>query len=502
MAAFVVDLQVIFIFILVWLFSAFFLFKKPRKSNVRLPPSPPALPVIGHLHLLLSIPWFKSFQKLSSKYGPFLHLRLCNTSIVLVSSASVANEIFKTQDVNFSDRNHGVTENSLLFSDSGFLLAPYGAYWKFMKKVAISELLGRQYLERTREIRGEELDRFYVTLLEKAKRGEPFDVVNEMTKLSSNGLSRMLMGRKMSEENGEAEQVKDLVVKSFGLMRKLFLAYGLRPLKKIGISFFEREIREVSQKFDELLEKILREHEENPNREQKDTMDLLLEAYHDENAQYKISRDQMKSFLADILIGGIDSSARSTEWIMAELINHPNILKKVRDEIESVVGKDRKLRESDVSSLPYLQAVVKEGLRLHPPGLLVFRKCREWCKIRGFDVPENTPVVINNYGIMRDPNSWENPDEFRPERFFGSSAEENREQSFKFLVFGGGRRACPGEKLAYLSIGAAVGTMAHYFDWKIDGEKVNVEESGGMDLAMAHPLMSVPVVRFTPSASV
>ncbi|CAN7097714.1 unnamed protein product, partial [Brassica rapa subsp. narinosa] len=511
MAAITVDFQLCFIFTFLWLLTRFclsaFFFKKQKDYD--LPPSPPSLPVIGHLHHLLSVPTHKSFHKVSSKYGPLLHLRAFNIPIVLVSSGSMAHEALSTNGLNFAtrDREVPIIEKSLLFGSFGFVSAPYGDYWKFMKKLLVTKLLGSHSLERTRLIRGEELKTFRAMLFDKAARNEAVDVGEEMMKLTNNTICRMIMGRKCSEEDGEAEQIRSLVTESLGLVRKFLIASTVgRLLKKVGISLFEKEIMEVSERYDELLEKIIKEHEDNPNqKEDRDMVDVLLEVCADDNAEFKISRNQIKALFVELLLGGTDTSAQTTQWIMAELINHPEILKTLREEIESVVGKTRLVQETDLSNLPYLQAVVKEGLRLHPHSPILVRTAAEGCKIGEFYIPQNTTMIINSYAVMRDPDSWQEPDEFQPERFMVSPSkgkEEMREQlALNYLPFGSGRRGCPGTNLGYIFIGVAVGTMVQCFDWSVNGNKVNMEETGDMTLRMAHPLKCTLVARIDPSAS-
>ncbi|CAH8261142.1 unnamed protein product [Arabidopsis lyrata] len=497
----IVDSQNCFIFILLCLFSllCYYLFFKKPKYGFNLPPSPPSLPIIGHFHLILSVLIHKSFQKLSFKYGPLLYLRIFNVPIVLVSSSSIAYEIFKTHDVNISFRGIPPIHESLLFGSSTFLMAPYGDYWKFMRKLIVTNLLGSQALERSRVIRKNELERFYARLLDKAMKNESVEIGKESMKFSNNCIWKMSMGRSCWEvEEGEAERVRGLVTESFALFKKIFLATLLRkPLEKLGISLFKNEILSASRRFDEMLERILREHgEEKPNEHQGgDMMDVLLAAFRDENAEYKITRNHIKSFFMELFIAGTDSSGQSTQWTMAEIINNPICLKRLREEIESVVGKTRLIQETDLPNLPYLQAVVKEGLRLHPPAPLFARTSREWCEIRGFYIPENTTLVVNAYAIMRDPDSWEDPNEFKPERFL-ASFESGQEDALKYIPFGSGRRGCPGVNLSYIFGGTAVGMMVQCFDWKIKGEKVDMEEAiGGLNLTMAHPLKCIPVAR-------
>ncbi|KFK35937.1 hypothetical protein AALP_AA4G056600 [Arabis alpina] len=516
MAAITVDFKLCIILILLLVFSlqclSPFFFRKPKESQCKdcdLPPSPPSFAIIGHLHLLLSVPCHRSFQKLSSKYGPLLLLRAFNTPIVLVSSGSMAYEVFRTHDLNFATRDCEipVMEKSIIFGSFGFVSAPYGDYLRFMKKLLVTNLLGAHSMERTRLIRGEELKNFCAILLNKAAKNESVDVGKEIMKLTNNSICRMIMGRKCSEESGEADQVRGLVAESLSLARKFLIASTVgRLLKKFGISLFEKEIMEVSQRFDKLLEKIIKEHEESPNKkEDRDMMDVLLEVCADENADYKITRNQIKGLFLELLLGGTDTSAQTTQWIMAELINHPEILKTLRDEIESVVGETRLIQETDLSNLPYLQAVVKEGLRLHPPSPILVRNAAEGCKIGGFYIPQNTTLLINTYAVMKDSNSWEDPDEFQPERFIVSPSkgqdDEKEYLSLNYLPFGSGRRGCPGANLSYIFVEVAVGIMVQCFDWKISGEKVNMEETGDLTLSMAHPLKCTPVARIGPLAS-
>ncbi|KAF3505614.1 hypothetical protein F2Q69_00003878 [Brassica cretica] len=432
-ATIIVDFQYCFIFILLCFSSLLcytLFFRKPKDSCVDfpLPPSPPSLPIIGHLYLLLSVLIHRSLQKLSSKYGSILYLRIFGFPIVLVSSASVAYEIFRAHDVNISSRGFPPTDDSLFAGSFSIISAPYGDYWKFMKKVLVTNLLGPQALERSRRVRGDELDRFYNNLFDKAAKKESVEICEEALKLTISSICKLIMGRCCLEEGGVVERVKGL-----------------------------------ANELNELLQKVLVEYEEKQGEHHlqgMDLMDVLLEAYRDEKAEYKITRNHIKSFYA---------------WTLAEIINSPNTLKRLRGELDSVVGTVRLIQETDLPNLPYLQAVVKEGLRLHPPGPLFGRFSQEGCKVGGFYVPEKTSLMINDYAVMRDPDYWVDPDEFKPES---------------------GRRSCPGENLAFIFIGTAIGVMVQGFEWKFKEDKVNMEETVvGLSLTMAHPLKRTPVAR-------
>ncbi|CAH8384896.1 unnamed protein product [Eruca vesicaria subsp. sativa] len=505
-----VEFQNCFIFILLSFFSLFcysVFFSRKTKLEVDFPPSPPSLPVIGHLHLLLSAVSHKAFHNISTKYGPLLYLKIFSFPIVLASSASVAYELFRTHDVNVSSRVPPITVESLIFGSSGFASAPFGDYCKFMKKLLATRLFRTQAIDNLRGVRAEELERFYLSLYDKAVKKESIEIGEETMKFTNNMICRMSMGRSCTVEKGGIERVRELTIKSFALSKKLFFANTcLTWLEKLGISIFNREIMEVSHGFDELLEKILVEHEEKPTEEEKDMdmMDLLLEASREENAEYKVTRKQIKSLFVEIFMAGIDTAAQATQWTMAEIINNPKILERLRREIDLVVGKERLIKETDIPKLPYLQAVVKEGLRLHPPGPFLVRRFQESCKIKEFYVPGETTLLVNVYAIMRDPDLWEDPDEFKPERFLATSRseqeEEIKEQAFKYIPFGAGRRGCPAGNLGSIFVGTAIGMMVQCFDWRIKGHgEVSMEEViAGISLTMAHPIKCIPVSRLGP----
>ena len=205
--------------------------------------------------------------------------------------------------------------------------------------------------------------------------------------------------------------------------------------------------------------------------------------------------------IQNLFTAGTDTSASTLEWALAQLINHPDIMKKAKEEIDQVVGGKRLVQESDIPNLPYLQAIVKETLRLHPAAPVIPRKSRQDCNVLGYDIPANTHIFINVMAINKDPNHWENPLEFKPERFENNMVDV-RGQQFHFLTFGTGRRMCPGISLAHHIMHTTLGAMLQCFDWKAgkDGNltSVDMEEGTGLTLPRANPLVCVPVARLNP----
>ncbi|KAB1224980.1 hypothetical protein CJ030_MR1G013964 [Morella rubra] len=482
------------------------LFCKPNKSRPILPPSPPALPLIGHLHLIGSH-FHISLQSLSAKYGTLFYLRLGASRSVVVSSAAMATEIFKTQDLAFAEHPKLGFSDEMPYAKYGFFSAPYGDYWRFAKKVCMSELLSPKQIECSRGVRDEELVRLLQIMFECSKKKELVDLGVELMKFTNNTLCRMAMSTRCSDRGDDAEEIREMVKDTFELGSKMFLGDVLGPLRKVGFWLYAKKAMDVHLRIDGLLERILKAHEDqNRKGEEEDLMDILLKVQKDDKAEVKMTRIHLKALVLDLFIGGTGTSSEVILWTLAELINHPNAFNKLREEIESVVGGTRLVEDSDVISLPYLQAVVKEGLRLHPPLPVTTRSSRQDCKIDGFDIPKETMIFINLYAIMRDPNTWENPNEFWPERFLISSSkeQENVEEAFNFLPFGAGRRACAGGKLGLTILHRTVAAMVQCFDWKVGGDqdaKVNMEVAKGVFMHVAHPLLCLPVVHFDPFAS-
>ncbi|XP_062117601.1 cytochrome P450 93A3-like [Humulus lupulus] len=509
------------ILFLVWLVSTMLVraMLSKNRTMVRLPPSPFALPIIGHLHLLGPIP-HQAFHKLSNSYGPLIYLSLGSVPCVVVSSPEIAKLFLKTHEAWFSNRPQLSVLEHLSYPLTDFTFAPHGPYWKFMKKLCMSRLLGGQTLNQLLPVRSEEIKRFLKLMGKSAESKEPVEVCKELTKLTNNTITRMIMGKRCSgddDDNGriEAENIKELVKERNQLVGRFNLSDFFWFCKTWDLLGFEKKGKGFHEKFDSMIEKIITEHEEARNVRkgrddiQKDLLDILLDIAEDEDnkSDIRLGRDNIKAFILDIFVAGTGTSAITIEWALAELINHPNIMKKAIEEIDSIVGKARLVEESDIVDLPYIQAITKETLRLHPAGPLILRESTENCTINGYYIPKKTRVYINSWAIGRDLKYWENPLEFKPERFLSEDGSgiinhlDVRGQNFNLLPFGSGRRGCPGTSLALLIIQTSLACMIQCFEWRIfEGlnDKVDVEEGPGLTLVRAHPLICVPVSRFIP----
>ncbi|KAF3442604.1 hypothetical protein FNV43_RR16520 [Rhamnella rubrinervis] len=504
MATIASDIFYYFLFF-IWLITAFLVHYfiktiiKRTTPMVKAPPSPKALPIIGHLHLISSV-LPKSFQNLARRHGPLMQLRLGASTCVVVSNADVAKEIFKTQELNFSSRPEFGSSEYFIYRGSRFVTAQYGDYWRFMKKLCMTRLLAVPQLDRSVEIREQELVKLLESVKTRAREGEAFDLSRGLTRLTNNTICRMAMSTRCSGTDNEAEKIHKVVKDCLMLAGKLSTGDILGPLKVLDFSGNGKKLVSALNYFDQLVEKIMKEHEDKASSGAQDLTDILLEIYRDPKAELKLSRNDIKSFLLDIFMAGTDTSSAAMQWAMGELINHPQAFKKLREEINTVVGPNRLVKESDIPNLPYLRAVIRETLRLHPSAPLIIRECAEDCEVNGCVVKAKSRVLVNVYAVMRDSALWRDPDEFVPERFLERAEErigehqmEFKGQNFRYLPFGSGRRGCPGASLAMLMMHPAVATMVQWFDWKVkDSDMVDLRQGSGFAAEMEKPLVCYP----------
>ncbi|KAF6144614.1 hypothetical protein GIB67_006106 [Kingdonia uniflora] len=199
----------------------------------------------------------------------------------------------------------------------------------------------------------------------------------------------------------------------------------------------------------------------------------------------------------DVFAAGTESSWITLEWAMTELLRNPDIMKKAQLELKQTVVKEKLVEESDIVQLPYLQAIVKETFRLHPPApLLLPRRAEREVIVCSFTVPKDALVMVNIWAIGQDPNIWANPTLFNPDRYLGSDIDF-RGHDFELIPFGAGRRICPGLPLAYRMVHLMLASLIHSYDWKLEEgmklEDVNMDEHFGISLQKAEPLRAIPI---------
>nr|XP_043636287.1 cytochrome P450 93A3-like [Erigeron canadensis] len=497
------DSQTYFPIFILWLISTIFIrvFLKPSRAKAQSPPTPFAIPIIGHLHLIGPIP-HQGFHKLSLRYGPVVRLFLGSQTCFVVSSPETAKEFLKINENSYLDRPHNSAVTYLTYGNKDFSFANYGPYWKFMKKIIMSELLNVSKVDLRLQVRKNEVNRFMKHISQKAKEGKAIEMGVELSKVIYNVIIETVTSTRFSES--EAREMKKLVGDITWIEGSFNISDYIWFFKNIDLQGFGKILKDIHRRYDIFVEKILKEHEEarklDKTLEGKDLLHILLDTAEDKSQKIHLTRENIKAFIFNIFVG-TDTTSQTMEWAISELINHPNVMKKAADEIERVVGRNRLLQESDIPNLPYLQAIVNESWRLHPGSALIPRQASKDTTVAGYHIPANSTIYVNSWALGRDPNCWENPLQFMPERYKHTQLDP-RGQDFGTLTFGTGKRMCPGISLAYQLAHVTLGTMIQCFDWKAgkDGNltSVDMEEGVGITLPRATPLVCVPVARLNP----
>lgn len=197
----------------------------------------------------------------------------------------------------------------------------------------------------------------------------------------------------------------------------------------------------------------------------------------------------------DLFVAGTETNSNTTEWAITELLLNPDMFAKVRKEVSTIVGEDGKIQEDKLLDLPYLQAVIKETMRIHlSVPLLAPHKTEKEVKLGEYIVPKNTQILVNAWAIARDPRYWENPLSFMPDRFLNNEINY-KGKHFQFLPFGSGRRMCPGMPWAHRVVNLMLASFVYHFDWKLTHarEEMDMNDIFGITLLRATPLVAYPI---------
>ncbi|XP_062029082.1 cytochrome P450 CYP736A12-like isoform X1 [Rosa rugosa] len=479
-------------------------FSKPKQK--KLPPGPLALPVIGHLHMLGNLP-HRSLQHLAEKYGSIMSIRLGNVPTILVSSPKAAELFLKTHDANFASRPRVQASEHLAYGTMGLAFTEYGPYWRHVRKLCTLELFCPSKAEAFAPLRREEIGLLVQSLKKAGEGGEVVDVSDKVYGVGEDITYRMILGCTKDDARFGLKEIVHEISLLTGAFNVADFVPFLGPFDFQGLT---KRLKKVTKMIDQLLEKIIDQHEQVANTKSgkqghEDFVDVLLSLTNrplnpnDEQVHF-LDRTNVKAILVDMITAAFDTSATSIVWSLAELLRHPWIMKNLQEEIQSVVGMDRMVEESDLPKLDYLSMVVKESFRLHPVApLLVPHESIEDITIDGYDIPKKSRIIVNIWSIGRDPNVWsENVEEFYPERFMNSNIDL-RGHNFQLIPFGSGRRGCPGMQLGLATVRLVLAQLVHCFNWELPNgllpQDLDMSEDFGLSLSKAKHLLAKPTYR-------
>ncbi|CAN1163438.1 Cytochrome P450 83B1 [Linum perenne] len=424
-------------------------------------------------------------MQLSQVYGPLMIMKQGCIRILVVSSAKMAQEVMKTHDLIFSNRQSVLGQQKLSYNGLDLAFAPYGSYWREMRKVCVVHLFNSNRVQSFGPIREFEVSK----MLEKiSKSSTPFNLSNAMTSLTSTIICRVAFGKRYEEEGIERSRFQSLLKETQVMFTSFYFSDHFPFLSFIDrLSGLINRLDKNFKEFDAFYQEVIDEHLD-PKRdkpEQEDILDVLLQIWKDRSFKVQLTFDNIKAILMNVFIGGTDTSAAAVVWAMTYLMKNPLTMEKAQKEVRNAIGKKGFVNEEDIQQLSYLKAVVKETMRLQPAvPFLIPRESTQSCNLGGYVIPAKTVVYINTWAIGRDPEAWgENPEEFKPERFLGKSTDV-KGLDFELIPFGAGRRICPGIHMGLSTVELSLANLLYAFDWEmptgVKSEDLDMDISPGL----------------------
>ncbi|EMS56037.1 Premnaspirodiene oxygenase [Triticum urartu] len=448
-------------------------------------------------------------RNLARRHGPVMLLWLGEVPTLVVSSREGAREVMKTHDVAFATRPLNATMRVLTNGGRGIAFAPYGDYWREIKKIVVSKLLSARRVLSFRAIREEEVAAMLRDVAQAAAARRPVELSRRISALVTDITVRSVMGNREEEVAAMLRDVAqaaaarrpvelsrrisalvtDITVRSVmgnrfkerdeflrSLDRGAKFASGFNPpdlwpsSRLVGwLSGTLRRAKDFCHVGNGILDNIIREKMEGGGGgENEDLLHVLLsiQKENEGSLQFPLDMDAVKPVIFDVFAGGSETASTTLGWAIAELIRNPMVMQKVTAEVRRTFEAHGTVAEHALGELPYMHLVIRETLRLHTPlPLLIPRECRESCQVLGYDVPRGTQVLINAWALGRDERYWpDEPEMFRPERFLGKAGTDDfMGTDFSFLPFGAGRRMCPGIAFGLGSIELALASLLFHF---------------------------------------
>uniref|UniRef100_A0A7N0U0E9 Cytochrome P450 n=1 Tax=Kalanchoe fedtschenkoi TaxID=63787 RepID=A0A7N0U0E9_KALFE len=492
---------------------------KAKRSGGSIPPSPWRLPIIGNFHQLTANV-HQGLDALSLKFGPMFMMRLGSVPVCVISSGEPAREVTNTHDAIFCNRGSTKASRALFSGKNDILFAPDNKFWKLTRRLCVSALLSPTNVQSLHHVREEEVAQM-VTVI-RSNQYQAVDLSDLFYKLASSILFRAVLGKKIGTDDegrrASNELRMKLAVQSTNAITDLVSFEDFIPALSWldHLTGLNRKLKKTAQTVHAMLDQVIDEREEiqsgnniggddNDNSSRNDgkgLVNIILELQRKGMTGLdNLTRIDIRNIVLDMVLAGVSTTAAAMKWTMAELARNPQIMKKVQEEVRSVIGDKSEIRECDIDRMKYLKCVIKEGLRMHSP-IIIGRRAATSVTIGGFKLPAGVTAWINLWAVHRNPTVWDRPSEFLPERFLNASYNF-KGQDQVYFPFGLGKRICPGVDFAMTEVEYALASLLCWFDWELpDGvlmENLDLLCSRSKPSHEIAPLRLVPRPRPAPS---
>ncbi|XP_061367266.1 geraniol 8-hydroxylase-like [Gastrolobium bilobum] len=474
------------------------LLSRGKNAKYKLPPGPSPLPIVGNLLALGKKP-HQSLAKLAQIYGPIMCLKLGQVTTIVVSSAEMAKEVLQTHDQFLSNRDVPHAVEVFNHEKYSMTFLPVSPQWRDLRKICNTQLFSNKTLDASQDLRRMKLQELLHDINQSSLISEAVDIGAAAFNTVINLLSNTIFSVDLFESAGSAGDFKETVTHIMKECGKPNLADFYPALKKVDPQrinsrngFYAGKVIDI---FRRLVDQRLKLREVQSAADTHNDMLNTLLNIAQENSQ-EMDKTKIEHLSLTLFVAGTDPVTHTLEWAMAELLQNAQAMEKAKQELEQTIGKGKPVEESDIARLPYLQAVIKETLRLHPPvPLLIPRKADENVEICGYTIPKGARVLVNVWAIGRNSSSWKDANVFSPERFLSSEIDV-KGRNYELTPFGSGRRVCPGLLFAMRMLYLMLGSILNCFNWRLeDGmsiEDMNMDDNFGLALAKAEPVRIIP----------
>ncbi|MBA0823117.1 hypothetical protein Goarm_019869 [Gossypium armourianum] len=322
---------------------------KIKETPKNLPPSPWKLPIIGHFHLLIFALPHRCLTELAKSHGSVMQLQLGELSHIVVSSPEAAEEVMKTHDINFANRPFLLAAEIILYNSSDIAFAPYGGYWRQLRRVCTLELLSTKRVQSFRSIREVHVSSLIRSIY--SNTGLEINLGEMLCNLSYNITLRIAFAGRCKQHEAFISFVKKFVESLAG-----FSIADLFPSIKLlhVISGMRAKLERFHHDLDSMLESIMEEHRasnanlENSDDETNDPLDVLLNLQDHGGLEFPLTTDNIKAVILDMLMAGTETSSTTVDWAMSEMMKNPKILEKAQAQVRQVYDRTGDVNESDL----------------------------------------------------------------------------------------------------------------------------------------------------------
>lgn len=381
----------------------------------------------------------------------------------------------------------------MLLFDRAMGFAPYGDYWRSLRRISAAHLFSPRRVAGLGEVRGEIGRRMVAEMAAKMEREGGVGVRNVLHLAALNNVMMSVFGKCYEFSGGDGgDELAWLVKEGYELLGTFNWSDHFPFLGWLDLQGVRKRSERLVGKVNVFVGKIVEEHRvsrgEHEVGEDADFVHVLL----DLEKENRVSDSDMIAVLWEMIFRGTDTVAILLEWILARMICHPEIQAKAQNEIDNAIGVNTMVADSDLPNLPYIQAIVKETLRFHPPGPLL-----SWARLAIHDthvgphfIPAGTTAMVNMWAITHDHEVWPEPERFRPERFLEDDVPIMG-SDLRLAPFGSGRRVCPGKSMGLATVQLWLAQLLHKFKWigySTDRE-VDLSECLKLSMEMKQPLV-------------